>query len=135
MNDQDLIKQLNIEDFSEDDQEIILVEVEDVIGDRLFASMPEEKRNEFQEIVYDNIDHINWWLQENDPNYRESEYFQDIVEIVNEDGNPDNIRPEKVYATSRWIDINVPNYDEITTQVVEEFKDKNWAEHISKLNS
>ena len=132
MNNYDLEKALNIDNYSEEDKELILAEVEQVIGERAFANLPEGKEEEFRQITYDNVDHINWWLGENDPDYRETDFFKDAVEVVNEDGNPDNIRPEKVYATIQWINLNVPQYQEITKAVAEEYKGKDWSEYLAE---
>lgn len=132
MNEFDLEKELNIENYSEHDRELIIIEVEQRIGEKVFADLPEEKEREFREIIYDNIEHIDWWLGENDPEYKESETFKDTVEIASEDGNPDNIRPEKVYATIRWIEMNVPNYGEIAQQVAAGYRDYDWTEYLKE---
>lgn len=132
MNEQDLEKELNLKNYPQHERDQIVAEVEQRIGERAFSGLPEDKAHEFQEIFYDNIAHIDWWLGENDPTYKETELFKDTVEIVNEDGNPDNIRPEKVYATIRWIDLNVPNYSEIAQQVIDEYKNKDWTSYLAE---
>ena len=132
MNDYDLEHELSLKDYTEPEKEQIIAEVEQRIGERVFGTMPDGKEEEFQKIFYDDIDHINWWLGENDPNYRDTDLFIETDEVINEDGNPDNIRPEKVYATIRWIDINAPNYTEIAQEVINEYKDKDWTEYLAE---
>ena len=132
MKDYDLEKELKLEGYSEHERNQIIAEVEQRIGERVFGGLPEGKEEEFQKIFYDDVEHINWWLGENDPDYRDTDLFKDTEEIVNEDGNPDNIRPEKVYATIRWIDINAPNYGEIAQNVIDEYRDKDWTEYLAE---
>ena len=132
MNGHIIEKELSLENYNERERELIIAEVEQRIGERAFSHLPEAKNYEFQEIVYDNIEHIDWWLKENDPEWRESEAFKDAVEIANEDGNPDNIRPEKIYATMRWIELNLPNYDETAKQVIEEYRGRDWTEYLAE---
>lgn len=132
MNDAKIEELLSIKDFSPEEKEIIVAEVQSIIGERAFDELPDGKEEEFRKITYDDVDHINWWLGENDPNYHDTELFKDVKEAVNEDGNPDNIRPEKVYATMRWIDLNVTNQSEIAQEVINEYKDKDWTEYLAE---
>lgn len=132
MNDAKIEELLSIKDFSPEEKEIIVAEVQSIIGERAFDKLPDGKEEEFRKITYDDVDHINWWLGENDPNYHDTELFKDVKEAVNEDGNPDNIRPEKVYATMRWIDLNVTNQSEIAQEVINEYKDKDWTEYLAE---
>lgn len=132
MNDAKIEELLSIKDFSPEEKEIIVAEVQSIIGERAFDKLPDGKEEEFRKITYDDADHINWWLGENDPNYHDTELFKDVKEAVNEDGNPDNIRPEKVYATMRWIDLNVTNQSEIAQEVINEYKDKDWTEYLAE---
>ena len=132
MGNYDLEQELNLDNYSDGDKELIMAEVEQRIGDKVFTDLPEHKAHEFQEIAYDNIEHINWWLGENDPDYRENPAFQDTVEVINEDGNPDNIRPEKVYAIMRWIEVNVPNYNEIVKEVIDAHRDRDWTDYLAE---
>ena len=118
---------LALEGFSFEEKEAIIDEVEQRIGSRPFENLPDWQAEEFQKIIYDDIAHIEWWLNENAPDYRESDEFKDAVEVAAEDGNPDNIRPEKIYATLKWIEKNIPDYDQIYDKVLQDAVGEDWS--------
>ncbi len=125
-----LEQRLGIDKYADLEQDLIMAEIEQKISEKALASLPEHKAAEFQEIVFDNHDHIDWWLAENDSNYEESGFYKEVVAAIKEEG--EEISPKKVYATSKWIELNLPNYNSFIDEVVEEYSGYNWEPYLKE---
>lgn len=116
----DIIKQLGIQDWPEDKQNEA-VEVAVVhLGAAVTDNLTEQQYNEYEAIVNDNHDVINAWLDENEPNYKDSPIYQSFEEGYDED--PEKNNPAKLFASVAWIQKNVPNVQELIATTLEAYK-------------
>lgn len=120
------------DEYSEYEKSAIGAEIQSRIGIALLDGMSGDRSDEFQHIVYDDADTIFGWLHTHRPSYQDEPLYKKIVEETARDGNPDNIRPEKVYASLEWLRDNVQDADGKTNQVLEQAEHENWREWLQQ---
>jgi hypothetical protein len=117
---EDLIEQLGIQDLPQDEQNEIVEVATHRIGLAVTATLTEAQFNEYRAIVDDTKEVIDAWLASNVPEYKDSVIFQQFVEGYDDD--PEKNSPEKLFATIAWIQVNVPNVQELIAKALNEYK-------------
>lgn len=115
MNNDDLIVELGIQDYSPEEQQRILDELNMLVGEAMLGHLTEEQATQYEAIINDDQEVIAKWLHDNDPSYKDSLVYQQIAEGT--EGNPDNISADKVYASMAWIEKNNPNLSEVVAEI------------------
>ena len=117
---EDIIEKLGIQDWSEAEQNEAVEAATHRIGLAVTDTLSEEQFNEYQAIVNDDKAVINAWLEKNVPDYEKSAVFQQFEEGVAED--PEQNDPKKLFASIAWIQLNVPNVQELIATALETYK-------------
>jgi hypothetical protein len=117
---EDLIEQLGIQDLPQDEQNEIVEVATHRIGLAVTATLTEAQFNEYRAIVDDTKEVIDAWLASNVSEYKDSVIFQQFVEGYDDD--PEKNSPEKLFATIAWIQVNVPNVQELIAKALSEYK-------------
>ena len=120
MNNDELITELGIEDYSPEEQQRILDELNMLVGEAMLSHLSEEQVNEYEEIINGNQEVISHWLDENDPQYADSIAYQQLAEGYEDD--PNKVPADKVYASMAWIEKNNPNLNETVAMIKETLK-------------
>ena len=121
MDSDDLIVELGIQDYSPDEQQRVLDELNMLVGEAMLGHLSEEQVTEYESIINDDQEVISRWLNENDPSYKDSLVYQQIAEGT--EGDPENISADKVYASMAWIEKNNPNLNETVATIKAELKE------------
>lgn len=117
---EDIIEKLGIQDWSEAEQDEAVETATHRIGLAVTDELSETQFNEYQAIVNDDKAVINTWLEKNMPDYENSAVFQQFEEGVAED--PEQNDPKKLFASVAWIQLNVPNVQELIAKALEAYK-------------
>lgn len=120
--DETLIEELNIGHLSAEDQEHELNMVRLHIGERISEGQSDEALEVYERIINDDKDFIHEWLLQNVPQYEENIVYQEIVAAEADD--PEHNNPEKLFANLAWIQLNVPNIQEVVKNAVQSYKDE-----------
>jgi isocitrate lyase len=115
MDSEDLIVELGIQDYSPEEQQRVLDELNMLVGEAMLGHLSEDQVTEYESIINDDQEVISNWLNENDPSYKDSLVYQQIAEGT--EGNPENISADKVYASMAWIEKNNPNLNEVVAEI------------------
>ncbi len=114
------IEMLGIVDRPAAEQQDILLEFQMRVGDQLMERATDEQNAEYRDIINDNREVIQRWLDQHAPDYRESEAF--MLAQQQAAMEEDDIWPEKIYASMAWITVTFPDYQEIVAQVAEQYR-------------
>ena len=117
---EELIEQLAIQDWPEDNQNEAVEMAVFRIGEAITAELSEQQFNEYKAIVDDNHDVIDGWLDQNVPDYKESPIYQEFEQGYDED--PEKNNPAKLFASMAWVQMNVPNVPEVIAQALDTYK-------------
>lgn len=120
MNSDELITELGIENYSPEEQQRILDELNMLVGEAMLSHLSGEQVNEYEEIINGNQEVISHWLDENDPDYADTIAYQQLSEGY--DVDPDKVPADKVYASMAWIEKNNPNLNETVSMIKETLK-------------
>lgn len=115
MNTDELIVELGIQDYSPEEQQRVLDELNMLVGEAMLSHLAEEQVSEYEAIINGDQAVIDAWLAENDPQYAESMTYQQLAEGVEDD--PDHVPADKVYASMAWIEKNNPNLNETVAMI------------------
>jgi hypothetical protein len=115
-----ILDKVGAEGLSIEKKASILEQVRTHIGEAISEQLTEQQLNEYQAIIDDNDVVIHLWLEQNVPDYKNTYAFQQLAEAYHTD--PERNRPEKLFATVAWVEVNVPNVKEITDRVIDTFK-------------
>ncbi|RWZ78536.1 MAG: hypothetical protein EOT05_02180 [Candidatus Microsaccharimonas sossegonensis] len=110
MNSDELIVELGIENYSPEQQQRVLDELNMLVGEAMLGHLNETQVTEYEAIINGNQEVIINWLNENDPDYQESIAYQQLAEGYEDD--PDKVPADKVYASMAWLEKNNPNLSE-----------------------
>jgi len=117
MNDDDqIISELGIENLDPEQQQEVLNEFRMLVGEALAKDLSNEQMTEYFAIIDGNEAVIASWLTENVPDYKEMIAYQELAKGFDQD--PDQVSPDKVFASFAWVQKNNPNL----AQTVEEIK-------------
>lgn len=115
MNNDELITELGIENYSPEDQQRALDELNMLVGEAMLGHLSEEQVDEYEAIINGDQEVITSWLAENDPRYAETVAYQELAEGYEDD--PDKVPADKVYASMAWIEKNNPNLNETVAMI------------------
>ena len=115
-----IIEHLGIEDLPKDEQLQIIEGATIRIGLAVDESLTDQQRNEYQAIIDDNQTVIDAWLSQNVPAYKDSPVYQEIEGGYSSD--PERNRPEKLFASLAWVQLNIPNLQEVIDKALDAYK-------------
>lgn len=118
--DEQIIEQLGIGDWPEEKQREVLEIATVRFGNAITDSLTEQQFNEYKAIVDDNQEVIDAWLDQNVPDYKESPVYKEIQGGY--DADPEKNNPAKLFASIAWIQVNVPNVQDIIAKALDEYK-------------
>lgn len=118
--DEQIIEQLGIGDWPEEKQREVLEIATVRFGNAITDSLTEQQFNEYKAIVDDNQEVIDAWLDQNVPDYKESPVYKEIEGGY--DADPEKNSPAKLFASIAWIQVNVPNVQDIIAKALDEYK-------------
>ena len=83
---------------------------------KLADELTDEKVSELERIST-SIDDARWWLGENLPKYQDSAEFDQFKQQVLDGGDPVSL-----FAQSKWLQLNIPNFATLLQQTMDEVK-------------
>lgn len=116
MDRQQLVDSLGVGNLPVETQDKVVEEAQRRIGEAMMAGLSEQQIGEYEAIVDGNQDVIDAWLEQNMPDYRDSELFE-MVEADYE-SDPDHVPGDKVVASVGWVQKNVPNLQTVISDVI-----------------
>lgn len=124
-----ILQELNATNLAAEEKQEVLDQVAVRVGEAIGAQLTDAQRNEYQAIVDANQDVISAWLDQNMPDYKDSPIYQEVAAGFETD--PEKIQPEKVVASIGWVEVNIPNANEVVAQVVAAYKQERGAGEVS----
>lgn len=119
--DAQVIQDLGISGLTPEQQDTIINEYQIQVGSALAGDLSEEQLEEFEAIIDGNQEVIDRWLQENAPDYKSSEAFQELSKGYDED--PEKVPADKVYASMAWVEKYAgPDFADKVNAIKEHFK-------------
>ena len=106
-------------------------ELEARVGERITDGFSNEKLEEFDKIVDDVPGVVDNWLMINVPDFRSNRAFNALVQ---QNGGQENRQTIAEFASMKWLEINRPEFNQITTIVMKEMQDELKA-NIDKIFS
>jgi hypothetical protein len=106
-------------------------ELEARIGERITDGFSNEKLEEFEKIIDDVPGFVDNWLMINVPDFRSNRAFNALVQ---QNGGQENRQTIAEFASMKWLEINRPDFNQITTIVMKEMQDELKA-NIDKIFS
>ena len=106
-------------------------ELEARIGERIMDGFSSEKLEEFEKIIDDVPGFVDNWLMINVPDFRSNRAFNALVQ---QNGGQENRQTIAEFASMKWLEINRPDFNQITTIVMKEMQDELKA-NIDKIFS
>lgn len=120
-----IIEELGIAELSASEQEELVAEYYALIGEAIAEGRSEGELNEFQAIIDGNQTVIDAWLSRHRPDYENDPSYQALLDLTTND-NPEGVQPDKMFASAAWVQVNVPNLEELIDRVTEEVKATLW---------
>lgn len=117
---EDLIERLGIQSLAEERRAAVLEIATHRIGLAITDDLSEQQFNEYEAIVNNDEGIIDAWLEQNEPNYKESPIYQSFAEGYEED--PERNNPAKLFANIAWIQKNVPDLKQRVDETIEQVK-------------
>lgn len=115
-----LIEQLGLQEYSPEDQQHLIEEYQMQIGEALTDGLTVEQLGEYQQIIDGNDEVIANWLNENEPNYRDTAAFKELS--VGYDEDPEKVPADKVYASLAWVQHNAKDIDQTVARIRDAIK-------------
>ena len=106
-------------------------ELEARVGERITDVFSNEKLEEFEKIIDDVPGFVDNWLMINVPDFRSNRAFNMLVQ---QNGGQENRQTIAEFASMKWLEINRPDFNQITTIVMKEMQDELKA-NIDKIFS
>lgn len=122
MQDNDIFDQLGIQNWDDEKKNEAYEEAAFRIGEAVTSDLTDQQFEEYEAIVNDNHDVIDAWLDEQVPDYKDSPIYKAYTEEYDED--PEHNNPAKLFATTAWLQVNVPDLEDRTKRVIEEYRDE-----------
>lgn len=98
----------------------IYQELELRVGTRLSEGMSDEQLGQFEAIIDRKAEVVDPWLAQNVPNYAADPAFLQMQQMTKL--APDNPALRAEYASTKWLELNRPNYRDVVKQTLEELK-------------
>ncbi len=115
-----IIEQLGIQNWPEDKRNEAVEMAIYKIGEATTSQLTEQQFNEYQAIVDDNEKVIDAWLAANVPDYKESPVYKELE--AGYDDDPEQNNPAKLFASIAWIQVNVPQIQDIVASTLEAYR-------------
>lgn len=115
-----IIDTLGISDWDEAKKEPVLTEATQRIGKTLLGELDDAQRNEYNAIIDDDHAVIDAWLDQNVPDFKDNPVYKAIEEGYEAD--PEKNNPAKLFATIAWIQLTIPNVQELINQTLANYK-------------
>lgn len=115
-----IIDALGIANWSEEQRRPVIDEATLRIGSAVSSTLSEQQRNEYTAILDDDYAVINAWLDQNVPDYKNNPLYQEIAQSYETD--PEQNNPSKLFATLAWLQMNVPNMQELLDTTLATYK-------------
>lgn len=106
-------------------------ELETRVGERITDGFSNEKLEEFEKIIDDAPGFVDSWLFSNVSDFRNDRAF---LALVKQNGGQENRQTISEFASMKWLEINRPDFNQITTIVMKEMQDELKA-NIDKIFS
>ena len=106
-------------------------ELEARVGERITDGFSNEKLEEFEKIIDDVPGFVDNWLMINVPDFRSNRAFNMLVQ---QNGGQENRQTIAEFASMKWLEINRPDFNQITTIVMKEMQEELKA-NIDKIFS
>ena len=106
-------------------------ELETRVGERITDGFSNEKLEEFEKIIDDAPGFVDNWLMINVPDFRNDHAF---IALTKQNGGQENRQTISEFASMKWLEINRPDFNQITTIVMKEMQDELKA-NIDKIFS
>jgi len=119
---EDLIKELGLENLTPTQQESVIEELNMRVGQALVADLSEEQIKEYEQILNGEQAVITAWLEENEPNYKDLVAYKQLD--AGYAGDPEKVPADKVYASMAWVEKNSPNFAEVVATIKADLKEK-----------
>ena len=120
MTNDELIKELGIESLSEQEQQRALDRLSLEVGQALMGDLSEDQIAEYEAIINGDQSVITAWLEENEPQYKETVAYIQLAEGFEDD--TDKVPADKMYASMAWLKKNNPDLDEKVAQIKAKLK-------------
>lgn len=98
----------------------IYQELELRVGTRLSEGMSDAQLAQFEAIIDRKMDIVDSWLAQFVPNYTTDDAFLRMQQVTNLAITDPALRSE--YASTKWLELNRPNYRDVVKQTLEELK-------------
>ena len=105
-------------------------ELETRVGELITDGFSNEKLEEFEKIIDDAPGFVDSWLISNVSDFRNDRAFLALVE--QNGGQENNRQTISEFASMKWLEINRPDFNQITTIVMKEMQDELKA-NIDKI--
>ena len=106
-------------------------ELEARVGERITDGFSNEKLEEFEKIIDDVPGFVDNWLMINVPDFRSNRAFNALVQ---QNGGQENRQTIAEFASLKWLEINRPDFNQISMLVIKEMQDELRA-NIDKIFS
>ena len=106
-------------------------ELETRVGERITDGFSNEKLEEFEKIIDDAPGFVDNWLMINVSDFRNDRAF---IALTQQNGGQENRQTIAEFASMKWLEINRPDFNQITTIVMKEMQDELKA-NIDKIFS
>jgi hypothetical protein len=126
--DEQFIEKLAVEHFPPEKQSEILDELNFRVGDAMMETLSEQQQSEYEAIINADQAVIDAWLNQNLPDYKNTPLYKEVAEGYDQD--PEHIDPAKVVASVGWVEVNVPDIQEITNRIIETYKAELASTHV-----
>lgn len=91
--------------------------VQNRVNLKLADSLTDDKVSELERIS-NSIDDAKWWLGENFPKYESSAEFENFKSNFNIDSD----ESKSIFAQTKWLQVNVPNFALVLQETLDEVK-------------
>ncbi len=98
----------------------IYQELELRVGTKLSEGMSDTQLGEFEAIIDRKMEVVDPWLAQFVPNYVADPAFVQMQQVTKL--TPDNPALRAEYASTKWLELNRPNYREVVKQTLDELK-------------
>ena len=95
-------------------------ELELRVGTMLSDGMTDEQLEEFEAIIDRKGEAVQAWLLKNVPKYQSDPNFISLQRSLNL--TPDDINLSAEFASTKWLEINRPDYRNVVSRVLEDLK-------------
>lgn len=115
-----IIEALGVAEWPEDKREPAVIEATMRIGTAMVEQLSDQQYNEYKAIIDDDHHVINTWLEQNVPDYKDNKAYKQIA--AEYDSDPEKNNPSKLFATLAWVQLNVPNLQDIINDTLSTYK-------------